>query len=220
MRPVVRARRTLRTQTKTMRINKVEINFLETMLADRACGFTVQAIDWDRVEIAAERVASEIGCISTLEESARIRAFSNAASGVWNRGGGYVTSRRMNCGFIVYLQDGCIEAVEGFTFGEPWPVNADVVEAYLLVEFPYPSGAIQRRPSRHRELSRTDSSAMSGKHAPRGPSPKAKTARGYRAFGAGEGIRTRRERTEIIMIDHVLQSFSPVRSLRRPARPR
>lgn len=92
MRPVVRARRTLRTQTKTMRINKVEINFLETMLADRACGFTVQAIDWDRVEIA-ERVASEIGFISTLEESARIRAFSNAASGVWNQGGGYVTSR-------------------------------------------------------------------------------------------------------------------------------
>ncbi|HEY0250820.1 MAG TPA: hypothetical protein VGC41_04805 [Kofleriaceae bacterium] len=113
-----------------MVLTELERKVIETMLADEAyefCKVDVSALQ------AYERDTDTTGFKTTLVPTKASRVIERNFSGVWSRGGGYLEheGRRIIVGFLVFVIDGLVHAVEGYTYVEEWPADAKLVDVFV-----------------------------------------------------------------------------------------
>jgi hypothetical protein len=114
-----------------MKANELERLVIARMLADRELKPIRSSVNFDRV-IVSDRGLSGAGFLTELEPSDELRLFDSGVSLRWGEVGARLNASKVETGYLVYVDDGYVTAVEGYTYGEPWPDAIDEIELYEL----------------------------------------------------------------------------------------
>jgi hypothetical protein len=113
----------------TNSLSSLEQMVLTRFLNDPTLAPGIRDIDWSTVRVGA-RDYTEAGFVTELEPEERLRVFGRGETYRWTGVAGRVGAAPVDCSFVVYVDDGMLNCVEGHTFGEPWPNDAEVFELF------------------------------------------------------------------------------------------
>jgi len=113
------------------RINELEMAVMERFLADPALALRATSGDYSGV-LVASRDLTGAGFLTTFEKCSELRMFEEHVSMRWGKVGARLTPSKIETGYLVYVDDGYLSAIEGYTYGEEWPSDCSVVELYDL----------------------------------------------------------------------------------------
>jgi hypothetical protein len=114
----------------SMKVSPIERAVIEAMLADRDLKPVLLTVDFDAVTVI-DREFSGVGFLTECERSDVLKLFGNDVFLRWGNVGARLNASKLETGYIVYVDNGYVTGVEGFTYGEPWP---DVVKEFELYE--------------------------------------------------------------------------------------
>jgi hypothetical protein len=72
--------------------------------------------------------------LTEFEPSPELRVLGEGVNLRWVKVGARLNAQRVETGYLVYVDGGCITTVEGYTYGVPWPERIDGIELYELRE--------------------------------------------------------------------------------------
>ncbi|MEM7174422.1 MAG: hypothetical protein AAF443_00630 [Chlamydiota bacterium] len=72
---------------------------------------------------------SGVGFITDLKESLKLKVGKNNESYKWGHLGAKINSN-IDTGYLLYLENGYIKTIEGYTYSEEWPENIVQIEVY------------------------------------------------------------------------------------------
>ena len=61
-----------------------------------------------------------------------MKLFNDGVSLRWGKIGARLNVAKIETGYLVYVDDGYLTAVEGYTYGDEWPNQIDRMELYEL----------------------------------------------------------------------------------------
>lgn len=78
-----------------------------------------------------KRAFSPIGFLTEFVASEKLKLFPDGVCLRWMKVGAWVNAQRTHVGFLVYVDDGSLNAIEGYTYcGEDWPPYVESFELY------------------------------------------------------------------------------------------
>jgi hypothetical protein len=111
---------------------KIEKAVIAKLLDDPDLKPVSSVLDLEDMRVA-QRTFTGLGFLTELMPSQELLAFGKGESFRWGKIGARLNQQRTEAGFLVYVDDGLITAVEGYTYGEEWPETIDSFELYALV---------------------------------------------------------------------------------------
>ncbi len=78
-----------------------------------------------------ERRFTSVGSFTDFEQSKKLKVGKESETYVYSELGAKVNDSA-ETGYLVYIKNGYIDCIEGFTYGEPWPVNITHIQPYTL----------------------------------------------------------------------------------------
>ena len=114
-----------------MKLTELEKAVINSILADNEVGPTRSAIDFD-VVVVRDREFTGAGFLTDLQRSPELKLFDSGVSLRWGKVGARLNASKVETGYLVYVDDGYITAVEGYTYGDEWPATVDQIELYEL----------------------------------------------------------------------------------------
>jgi hypothetical protein len=110
----------------------LETAVIEAMLADRELPPHRKSFDVAQL-LVASRDMTGAGFLTQFASSTEaVRAFEPGVSLRWGKVGARINDERMETSYVVYVDDGWLNAIEGYTYGDEWPANVDRFEVYPL----------------------------------------------------------------------------------------
>jgi len=116
-----------------MKLTKLEKQVIATMIADPGVAAARAAPNFEDVIVTA-REFTGVGFLTELERSENLRIFNEDVTFRWGKVGARLNASATESGYVVYVDDGYITGVEGYTYGETWPSSVEEFELYELVE--------------------------------------------------------------------------------------
>lgn len=117
-----------------MQVNELERALLEKLLGDPSRKPARKSLQWNAINVK-NRGMSEVGFLTEFDPSPELKVFDDAISLRWGEVGARLNAAGIETGYLVYVDDGQITAVEGYTYsGEEWPSRVDAIEWYDLKE--------------------------------------------------------------------------------------
>jgi hypothetical protein len=113
--------------------NKLEQAVIEMLLNDHALSPAKAPLRWDAVAVKS-RTMTGAGFLTEFEHSPELRVFGEGVSLRWAKAGARLNDARIETGYLVYVDDGYITGVEGYTYGDEWPATIDRIEMYEATE--------------------------------------------------------------------------------------
>ncbi len=111
-----------------MKVNIIEEAVIRRFLQDHELPLLVSDVDFGHIEVA-ERNFTGMGFITEFMPSKDLKVLADGVSMRWGKSDARLNTSRMEAGFVVYVDDGILNAVEGFTYGGgDWPGTVDVIE--------------------------------------------------------------------------------------------
>ena len=114
-----------------MRPNELETAVLNYLFRDPELAFVRAKVDFKRVTVT-ERSMTGAGFLTDFERSDELKIFEDGVSLRWGKVGARLNASKLETGYLVYVDDGYLTAVEGYTYGEDWPNEITSVETYDL----------------------------------------------------------------------------------------
>lgn len=114
-----------------MKPNELEIAVLRSFLADREQHPAAFPASLDSLNVT-DRALTGAGFLTEFERSRELKWFQDGVSMRWGNVGARLNAPRLETGYLVYVDDGYVTAVEGYTYGDPWPEHVDSIEVYEL----------------------------------------------------------------------------------------
>jgi hypothetical protein len=109
----------------------LEAAVIQWMLADPELSPRREVLDPSLPLVVEERSFSAVGFITSFAHNDAAKLFTDATSMRWGKVVGRLNSE-VDVDFVVYVDDGFVNAVEGVTFGgEAWPSS---IECFELTE--------------------------------------------------------------------------------------
>jgi len=113
--------------------NNLEKAVVEMLLNDRALLDKKKSVRWDAVAVK-RRSMTGAGFLTEFEHSPELCVFGETVSLRWGKAGARLNDARIETGYLVYVDDGVITRVEGYTYGDEWPTSIDRIEMYEAIE--------------------------------------------------------------------------------------
>lgn len=113
-----------------MKTTELERAVIRRILADPDLKHVRVTINFDTVTVS-ERDQNGAGFMTHFERSEELRLFDNGVSLRWGKVGARLNAYKLETGYLVYVDDGYVSTIEGYTYGEKWP---DLVEQFELYE--------------------------------------------------------------------------------------
>ena len=113
-----------------MKLTELEKSVIESMLADVALSPT-RVLRTDAV-VVLDRELTGAGFITELRRSPELKLFGDSASMRWGRVGARLNAAKIETSYLLYVDDGYLTTVEGYTYGEEWPSSIEEIELYEL----------------------------------------------------------------------------------------
>jgi hypothetical protein len=106
----------------------LETAVIQRMLADPQVSPRRRVLDPSNPFVVEERSVSEVGFITSFARNDAAKLFTDDTSMRWGQIVGRL-NKETDVDFVVYVDDGFVNAVEGVTFGgEAWPSSVDDFE--------------------------------------------------------------------------------------------
>lgn len=113
-----------------MKTNELEQAVLKNMIADPELK-PLSSMNFEAVEVV-DRTFTGAGFLTEFERSKELHLFSDGTSFQWGKIGARLNASKLETGYVVYVDGGYITAVEGYTYGDPWPERVEEIELYVL----------------------------------------------------------------------------------------
>jgi len=114
-----------------MKITELEKIVIERMLVDRTLTPLKLAVDFDRVSIR-DREFTGAGFLTEFERSEELKLFDDKTSLRWGKVGARLNASELETGYLIYVDDGFLTTIEGYTYGEEWPHQIEQIDLYEL----------------------------------------------------------------------------------------
>jgi hypothetical protein len=89
-------------------------------------------LDFDAVTVSA-REFTGVGFLTELARSKELKLFDGGVSLRWGKVGARLNTS-VETGYLLYIDDGYLTAMEGYTYGDEWPARITEMEFYALPE--------------------------------------------------------------------------------------
>jgi hypothetical protein len=113
------------------RPTELEKRVIEIFLEDVKVGPLGEELNTALIAVLFREIGGS-GFLTKLELSPVLKLFDDEVSMRWNRLNGWITLAKIEVGFLVYVDNGYLRAVEGYTFGEEWPTSVEVFGGFQL----------------------------------------------------------------------------------------
>ena len=113
-----------------MKITQLEVEIIRRFLADRDLDLSKRTVVAGEVNVL-DRSFSGIGFMTEFEKTNAMRVFEDSRSLRWGKVGARLNANRVETGYLVYVDDGYVTALEGYTYGGlEWPSKVNEIECY------------------------------------------------------------------------------------------
>ena len=116
-----------------MKVTKLEAAVIARLLADKKAGVIKKGINFDEV-VVASRDFTGAGFMTEFTKSAELKLFTDGTSMRWGKVGAKLNSLSLESGYVLYIDNGYLTTLEGYTYGEEWPIEIDAIDLYDLPE--------------------------------------------------------------------------------------
>jgi hypothetical protein len=113
-----------------MKLNELEKTVLRFMF--ESCGVLNPAVSeiLDQ-DFEMERNYSGIGFLTDIQPAQVLKLWDEGVSMRWSNVGAYLNKERLDTGYLIYVDDGYLTGIEGFTYGgDLWPDLVNEIEVY------------------------------------------------------------------------------------------
>jgi hypothetical protein len=114
-----------------MKLTELETSVLERMLAGNDIPPTRGGLRADAV-VVVDREFTGVGFLTELQRSPELKLFEDGVSMRWGKVGARLNATKIETGYLVYVDDGYVTSIEGYTYGDEWPTNVEEAEFYEL----------------------------------------------------------------------------------------
>lgn len=114
-----------------MTANELEKAIISRMLADPELEPVSRSANLDMPNVT-DRAFTGAGFLTEFERSKGTRLFQPGTTLRWGKVGARLNAAKLETGYIVYVDDGYVTTVEGYTYGDPWPERVENIELYTL----------------------------------------------------------------------------------------
>jgi hypothetical protein len=114
-----------------MKATELEQLVIGRLLADHELKPLRSAVNFD-VVVVTDRELTGVGFLTEFERSEELKVFEAGVSLRWGSAGARLNASKIETGYLVYVDDGYITAVEGYTYGEDWPDQVQQIEIYKV----------------------------------------------------------------------------------------
>lgn len=114
-----------------MQTTELEKAVIGRMLDDRDLKPARTTVHFDKVTVS-DREYTGVGFVTEFARSQELKLFDDGVSLRWGKTGARLNASKLETGYLVYVDDGYVTAVEGYTYGDPWPPQVEQIELYEL----------------------------------------------------------------------------------------
>jgi hypothetical protein len=114
-----------------MKITELEKAVLQYMLADPELAPVRSAVNFDALTVSG-REFTGAGFLTEFERSKELKLFDDGVSLRWGKVGARLNASKLESGYLVYVDDGYVTGIEGYTYGDEWPAQVEEIELYEL----------------------------------------------------------------------------------------
>lgn len=112
------------------------LNALEKEVVIKFCEYeNIQINDLgkqlDTLKVKSRKL-SGVGFITAIEVPNALVVMSGTESFTGGRVGMYLNDERINTGYLIYIKEGCLEGIEGYTYDDPWPASVSTFDSFKL----------------------------------------------------------------------------------------
>lgn len=118
-----------------MQITELERAVLKKMISDLRSPSNKPSIDLGMVRVK-ERHYTGAGFLTEFILTEDLKLCSEDVTMRWGNIGAKLNSSNIETGYLGYIDNGYLTALEGYTYGEPWPEH---IEHFALYDLPLPS---------------------------------------------------------------------------------
>lgn len=116
-----------------MKASELEKAVIERMLTDGELAPISRSIINFNVVTVSDREFTGAGFLTEFERSEELKLFGLGVSLRWGKVGARLGASKVETGYLVYVDDGYITAIEGYTYGDEWPGQVEQMELYELM---------------------------------------------------------------------------------------
>lgn len=114
-----------------MAVTKLERAVVEWLLKDPQLHPLRAEVDFEKINVVA-RDFTGMGFLTHLEPSEETRLFEEGVALRWGQVGARLNTPKIETGYVVYVDNGYLRTLEGYTYGDDWPESIDSFELYEL----------------------------------------------------------------------------------------
>jgi hypothetical protein len=114
-----------------MNITKLERAVVEWFLRDPQLPPLRGDVSLEKINVVA-RDFTGVGFLTRLEPTEETKLFEDGVTLRWGQVGARVNAPKVETGYVVYVDDGYLRTIEGYTYGDDWPETVDSFELYEL----------------------------------------------------------------------------------------
>jgi hypothetical protein len=108
----------------------LEVELIARFLTDGKLDIRSRVLDSSAL-VPTSREYTGAGFLTEFQHSEKLKWFDAGTNLRWTGAGAWVNDERIDTGYLVYVDDGYLTAVEGATYGgEPWPSQITKAEWY------------------------------------------------------------------------------------------
>jgi len=112
-----------------MKANRLEQTIVNELLRDPELSPLTPAVDLAEVKVT-DRELTGAGFLTEFERCQALKLFPDGTSLRWGSVGVRLNAEKLETGYVVYVDDGYLTTIEGYTYGDEWPATIDAMEVY------------------------------------------------------------------------------------------
>jgi len=114
-----------------MKVTELEKAVLERMLNEGELSLLKSTVNFDVVRVR-DREFTGAGFLTEFERSEELKLFDEATSLRWGKVGARLNPSKIETGYLIYVDNGYVTTIEGYTYGDEWPHELVRIELYDL----------------------------------------------------------------------------------------
>jgi hypothetical protein len=113
-----------------MKLTPLEAAVIRCLLADSQMKREDTRLDFDAITVSS-REFTGAGFLTELARSKELKIFDDGVSLRWGKVGARINAS-IETGYLLYIDEGYLTAIEGYTYGDEWPTRVTEMEFYAL----------------------------------------------------------------------------------------
>lgn len=115
-----------------MCLNELEKLLIQKFLEDDGIEIAKRKMDFNLIGVS-DRELTGVGFLTQLLNCDELKVTAATRTFKWGKCGARLNSEKIETGYLIYIEKGYVDAIEGYTYGgEKWPEEITQIEIYNL----------------------------------------------------------------------------------------